>query len=250
MLSVASMMPLRTPGVSTTPTTQALQAQNDPNVEMLKSMFPDVERDVLLQMLSYHSGNVERVINTILDTTADVPAEEADAQVARNLQSEQDEEMAKAIAASMQAEDERRKQKELPAVAARAVSDTAARAKAFLAKVTPKRAGGSTSTHGVRLLDSPLEVGSMPLAYDLRPIEVPTYAPPPTPAYTAPEVNDAHDVSDAPEPPPAEQSNRYSSRMDRARSANRQRLSSSSTPPTAQATLAPLQASVPVGALV
>lgn len=265
MLNVASMVPMRTSRahadvIVRPPPAAPMPPRNDAHVEMLKAMFPDVEADVLMQMLSYHNGDVERVINTMLDTTADVTQEEdADAEIARQIQASQDEEMAKAIAASFDAEDDRRRRNDPTVRAANATASAASAtvkvvtdaSKAFLAKVTPagrRAAGLSTTTstsHGVRLLDSPLVAGNLP--YDMSPLSVPTYAPPATPVYVAPPPTDPiPDVSDEPGPPaPTEPNNRYSSRMDRARAANRQRLSSSPPAPPAQASVV-----VPVGELI
>ena len=211
-------------------------------IEQLRQIFPDVEADVLAQLLSYNDNSVERVVSAMLDVSAELPQEEVDADFARRIQDEQDEEMAKAIHASLQQElreeQERRKKQELPAKAARAMTAASASAKALLQRVrsssaTPRQ----TSTHTARLLESPLET------YDMNPVEVPAgmpnYTPPVATTPAEPRPNDAVHPSSV--TPTIDTGDRYSSRLDRARSANRMRSRTATGSPTAdQAPLAPL----------
>ena len=225
-------------------------------IEQLRAIFPDVEADVLAQLLSYNDHSVERVVSTMLEVSAEQLQEEVDANVARRIQDEQDEEMAKAVHNSLQQElreeQERRKKQELPAKAARAMTAASASAKALLQRVRP---GSSTSrqttyTHSAPLLESPLET------YDMNPVQVPAgmtiYTPPLVSTPAEPRLNDAVDTSFV--MPTVDTGDRYSSRLDRARSANKMRSRTATGSPTAdKAPLAPLVAltpAVPEGELI
>merc|ERR1719484_273099 len=74
--------------------------------EEMRLMFPDVEADVLAAVLAYHGGNIERAVLALLDESSaheDESAGETDASLARRIQQEQDEEMAKAVQESLEA---------------------------------------------------------------------------------------------------------------------------------------------------
>lgn len=213
--------------------------------------------DTLSLVLGHHSGDVQAAVAALLDSSAVAPDDgaSADADMARRIQLDQDEEMAKAVQASLEEEarvaEERRKQADPIVQASKAVNSGVAQAKAFMQRVALGRKPPA-EVHGARLLDAPLEISSD----DFRPIA--NYAPPtvadlmnaaPQPP-PPPVVNPAMvDVSDDAPPlmaPPAPQAdamttNRYSSRVDRARSANRARVSSPPAP--MMATLVPLDAS-------
>merc|ERR1719181_2396201 len=111
------------------------------SVDVLKSMFPEVEADVLMQLLAFHNGDTERVIDMMLDTTAALQDEaETDAAIARRIQAEQDEQMAKAVQASLEeeikAEEAARRHETDPLErTARAVGSAADMTKAFLQRV-------------------------------------------------------------------------------------------------------------------
>lgn len=255
----------------------------DGNVELLKGMFPEVDVDTLSVVLGHHSGDVQRAIDALLDSTAALPdASNVDADMARNIQLEQDEEMAKAVQASLEeearAEEERRKAQDPLVQASKAAAIAADKTKAFGASLMQKmrQAQGRkppSELHGARLLEAPLEVSSdafRPIANYAPPtvadMMMPMAAPPANPAM-------AVDVSDAPAPPPpaappaqplmapappllqhgapANTANRYSSRVDRARNANQQKRVSISTAAAAPepliADLAPLSISPTYG---
>lgn len=232
----------------------------DSNVELLKGMFPEVDADTLSVVLGHHSGDVQRAIDALLDSTAAVPDEaNVDADMARNIQLEQDEEMAKAVQASLEeearAEEERRKAQDPIVQASKAAALAADKTKAFGATLMQKmrQAQGRkppSELHGARLIEAPLEVNSdafRPIANYAPPtvadMMMPMAAPPTNPAM-------AVDVSDGPAPPTApparplmapappllqhgatsNTANRYSSRVDRARNANQQKRVSISTP--------------------
>lgn len=255
-MATMTMMPTSIlPGPRATSPTPTPRAVDDASADALAAMFPDVERAVLAQLLVYHDNDLGRVVDMMLDTggaDADVDVArqlqdvgDSDADVARRLQDEQDEEVAKALHASLQAElkaeDEAKRQKALPAVATRTVSSASVRAKKFLMQRMPRSSTGrqQTSTHETRLLE-PLEGESDGGAsYDLRPLDVSEYAPP------------ALTTEGAPSPPAGDgaasvdSGARYNARLDRARSANRvraqSRLSSSSSPESQhESTVVPL----------
>lgn len=229
-------------------------SDHQPNgaLEQLAAMFPDLESDILAQLLAHNDNDVERAALALLDvgvTDAEQQLAEADASAARRMQQESDEEMAKALQASLEeeekAEEERRKQEALPAVAARAVNS----AKTWLAKVRAPGAANFTSTHSTRLLETPLDVSDLP--YDMSPLS-PTYTPPaavaaespppPAAALIAPTCSGAPTAAAL---APADSSARYNSRLARARESNRARSQSLTSTPAVEASLAPLQMAVP-----
>jgi len=191
-----------------------------PELEALRAMWPDLGLDVLAELLSYHK-DVDKVLDMLLDVDTS-----GDADFARTFQAEQDAAVAKSVHDSLQAElaaeAEAKRQQEMPQVAARAVSNASLRAKAFF--MQRRRAGSSgSSTHEARLLDAPIEIGdSSAAAYDMAPLQVPTYVPPPvaSEAPRPPPAADAAAVAPAGAPPPA----LYNSRLDRARNANANRV--------------------------
>lgn len=213
----------------------------------LKAMFPDIEAEVLSAVLAHHDGDIARAVSALLDFSAppdeaslEVDQQEQDAKMARCIQQELDAEVARAVQASLeqelQAEAERARERQLPAVAAKTVSSATERAKAFLQRVRPGASASQQSTHAARLLDAPLDAAT----YDMSPLAA-TYAPPsitaaPTPTPTPPVAGGGSPLE------PTTNPSRYSSRMDRARSANRNRMRTS-PPAEAHATLAPLQVS-------
>jgi len=207
----------------------------DPKVDTMKQMFPDIESDVLAQLLACNNNNVEAAVSILLDNSS--TPQDNDEQVARSIQQEQDEEVARSVHRSLQdelrlQEDRRRQQQALPAVAARAMTSASTSARALLQRV---RAGSTnqqrreTSTHAARLLDEPIES----VAYDMSPLAA-DYAPPSIMTH-----------GEAPLATSDATSTRYSARLDRARNANRERVVSrrqSSSPEVAEATIAPLRA--------
>lgn len=229
-------------------------AVDDSKADALQAMFPDMERAILTDLLAFHGGDVDRVVDMMLDVGGD----DADAALARSLQDEQDEQVAKALHNSLQdelkAEDAARRQQEPAAVAARTVSAASVRARKFLMQRVA-RGRQQTSTHEARLLE-PLDIsegeGGGAVAYDMRPLAVSEYAPPAL----------LTTVEGAPSPPAADvvvdSSARYNSRLDRARSANRVRAQSRlpmSTPESQRgggdsSSVVPLQAPVPEGQLI
>lgn len=245
---------------------------SDPNVELLRSMFPEVEADTLTALLIHHDADVQRVIDALLDMSAAtdagaIDASSRDAEMAARLQEEQDAEMAKAMQASLEqelrqedkAEAERRKQNAPHVQAAKAINTAADKTKALLSKIGMGRSSKPSETHGTRLIDAPLEVNTddfRPIADYAPPNLAATMAAPAQPTWT---TDTTVDVSDgtasatpslpggwgAPQAPPAPMTDvagRYNSRLDRARNANRARVSSASPPVAATATLAPLTA--------
>lgn len=200
----------------------------DPRLETLAAMFPEIEKEVLALMLSHHRGNIEAAVSSILDVSA-VPSEtvqEQDAMMARALQQEQDEQVARAINESLQQELKDEAARQLPARAERAISQVAtkgtASVKSLLQRLSAGKAGSSratsTSTHAVRLLQTTDEPHG---GYDTTPLSMPLtsplsseYAPPlvATPAASPAPITSSNSPMDA--------GARYSSRMERARSAN------------------------------
>jgi len=178
-----------------------------PSLQLLHTIFPDLAEDVLSDILAMHNDDVEAATIALIDDSVT----KYDAETARALQLEQDEDMAKAVQASitreLQAEAEARRQREFPAVASRAMSNTA---HMLLQRVTRKRAKGEN--HSVPLLETPTD------SLDTTPLDVPVNYSPPTmlPRAEQPSCNE-----DSQDP-----STRYSSRLDRARTANRQRTQS------------------------
>merc|ERR1719409_1367279 len=110
-------------------------------VDPLASMFPDIERDVLSQMLAANGGNAEQTIDVLLAGSSAAP--DSDIELARSLQAQQDAEVAKVLHDSLQrelkAEAEQRWQTSAPAKAAAATVQMADRAKAFLQRVRAKK---------------------------------------------------------------------------------------------------------------
>jgi len=192
----------------------------DPKIEMLSAMFPDIEKEVVGLVLAHHGGDVEAAVSAMLDVSAPAPVDvsdadaalarsiqddtDTDAELARRLQAEQDEAVAKAVHEELQRElkveaDARRR--EMPAQAAanaqKAVTNMSNGAKALLQRLRagPSAARGgastSTSTHGVRLLDAAADPSG---GYDTAPLSIgairspldAAYAPPSLGAVTTP----------------------------------------------------------------
>jgi len=193
----------------------------DPKVEALKAMFPDIEADVLAQLLSFNDGDVERAIETLLETTA-APAEsgvttaaaqvEFDEHLAREVQMELDNAVAQAVqqelTAEMRAEEERRRQNELSTRAMNSASAASKRliesAKAAKSSFMRPLSARTKKDHGARLLDGgegPSDAEPMSTVSPLSPL----YLPPP-PQYNAATPIDTSSTRDLSAPlslPPA-----------------------------------------------
>lgn len=213
------VMPLDTGLIRAPPTAPDTAS---PELEALRAMWPDVETEVLADLLAFHK-DVDKVVDMLLDADAS-----DDVELARRLQTEQDAEVATALHASLQAElqaeaaseAEAKRQQELPQAAARVMNSASTRAKNFLLQRRRNRPS-ETSTHEVRLLDAPLESGTTPATYDMTPLQVPAYVPP-----AAPSEATHPPVTDATPPRTTTEAALYNSRLDRARSANRVRQQS------------------------
>lgn len=265
------------------PPLQAPPALADPKVEQLRGMFPELDAEILESMLSFYAGDVEAAAMAILDVPGEDPAQQqqdVDESVARALQAEMDHEVARSVNAELQkelaAEAEAKRQQEPAVRAAKAVENAAGRAKSFLQRALSKK--GANSSHGTRLLDGAADVSDgNGAAFDFTPLSVPAYVAPAMPAaqvqpYAVPysEATDAAATTTA--APPAtlmsevssdRSSDRYSARLQRARTANLSRssivtggspavgTSPSATPPDTPLA-APLTATphVPVGELI
>merc|ERR1711988_854865 len=207
------------------------------DIKQLTAMFPSIDEDVLSQILAAHNNDAEAAALALIDF--EVTESDADADIARKLQLEQDEEFAKNVHESLQREMEAdaKKQQELPAVASRALSSAAQK---FLHRVSkPKQQ--ATSTHAAPLLDTPLKT---PLegSYDMRPLAASCDYAPPSMTVAQPKERRPNDSNSArSSASSADSSARYSSRMDRARAANRQRTRLSQT----HESIAPLQMAMP-----
>lgn len=221
-MATMTMMPLVAPMATTTPTNFA--APNpiaDANTAALKAIFAEVELDVLADLLAFHGNDVDKVVDMLLESSP-AAADDNDAEVARRFQQEQDEAVAKAVHASLQAEmkaeDEAKRQREPAVVAARTVGAASMRAKKFLMQRASRKS--TAASHEALLLEAPLEAP----AYDMTPLQAPAapaYTPPPVTTPSAASVA-TNDVTPAAAPAAA----LYSARMDRARSANRVRAQS------------------------
>ena len=246
-------------------------------VDSLRAIFPDLEADILAQILSAHGGDVERAIESLLESDpASGPgneggpnvnvAEASDEALARQLQEEMDRDVAQTVQQEIQAEltaEERAKRAaSLEGKTVAAVEKAAVGAKKALFRglgamgvTKPMLSARSQKTHGTRLLDADSAADEAYAGMD--PISSPLYtppalltasaqapaAPPPTQyAAAAPSATPPVDLSDpsmttAPlvmqtgsmsaAADPGATADRYSSRVARARAANRtsQRLS-------------------------
>lgn len=251
------LMPLPTiPMAMPMPTDQARTTNaytpSPDEIEALKAMWPDVEPEVLADLLTFH-GNVDKVVDMLLDVDTG-----GDDELARRIQADQDAEVAKAVHASLQAElqaeEASKREQELPQVAARAINSASIRAKRFLMQRARPSSATTSSTHAVRLLDRPSENGE---DYDMAPLQMPEYVPPSVATETQRSSPPAEAFAAPSEPAPA----LYNARLDRARSANRVRTQSRlnlankpteepSTPntPTVSCPVAPV--AVPEGQLI
>ena len=241
---------------------QAPPPLQDPKLEQLRAMFPEIEADCLEAMLSFHAGDVEAAVMAILDVPADAPPsqEDADASVARAMQTEIDEELARAVQKQMEDEDAARRQQEPGVRAAAAVESAAAKAKALMQRaMRPLSARGRSGTHATRLLDAPEASDSA--NFDFSPLQLPTYTPPAAMAPPAePAAADATQAEPSldlsSEPSSASPGgDRYSARLGRARAANQLSQRSLSRLPASEeasppAAAAPASVHVPVGELI
>lgn len=189
----------------------------DPKVDLLAAMFPDVAKDTLELVLSFHQGDVERSVASLLDNineSTDEPAESPagvaarqeqlglDAQVARQEQLEMDAQVAAMVHKQIQEEFRaERKSAELGPRALAAVS-------AFRQRLTARVATRQKRETHARLLSS--DSASADVVMPPSPL-VPEYSPP----LAVPPV------------PPSGTSPLYDSRIQRARQANSVRQSSS-----------------------
>lgn len=251
------------------------------DVVALKAVFPDIENDVLEAMLAHH-GNMERVVEALLDeSTGEVPgsdptaAEIADEDLARQVQEGLDSEVAAALQQELNAERQAvqtPRPTTSPQLAERMAAATAGTKRFFqpLLQRASRQLSAKTTRSGQaeRLLDDAAVASSdanQPLAspmysppYAAQPYLAPA-APlmPPTPAPPMPPPTSSTRAG-ADEPPAAAGSSpgliatpppsRYTSRVERARLANRTSSAaraSSASPPTSfdsplPSTLAPL----------
>lgn len=234
-------------------------AQPPSAVQQLSQMFPDLEHDILAAVLDSVGHDVERAVLTLVDAAADTQQAD-DERVVRQLQEQLDEDVARAVHASLQQElkaEAEQRRKEVAAKAVKTVGNASAGLRSLLQSAMRKGTnagrsslnplvGSTTSTHEVRLLDAPLESST----YDMSPLAAeytpPTVMPEVRPA-SPPDVSDDADGEDTSRTSTA----RYSSRMERAREANRQRRVTA--PGDAAAGLEPLRApavGVPEGELI
>merc|ERR550514_598099 len=150
------------------PTTQP--TQDTGQLELLKPMFPDVEADVLLQMLAFNNGDAERVIDILLSDA--VPQESVDAEMARCVHNTLQQELkAEAVA--------KRKALTDPVKAMSTASD---KAKAFLSKATKPaqakpilKAGHISSASLLSEAEAPLQMSPLEA---FQPLQVPAYRAP------------------------------------------------------------------------
>jgi len=104
---------------SVMPASPVIHRAVDPKVDLLAAMFPDVEKDTLELVLSFHHGDVERAVVSLLDNiseSTDAPAEspsgvaarqehlDLDAQVARQEQLDIDAQVAAMVHKQIQEE--------------------------------------------------------------------------------------------------------------------------------------------------
>ena len=209
MLSTATMPP----PLAFAPPAPPMSAE----LEQLKSIFPEIEQEVLAALLSGCEGRIETVVATLLDTTAADTTQEVDARIAVEAQQEIDEQLARVIQQELQKEmHDERKQSELGPRAAAAAAATAAALKKRLQglslsalPLTDKK----KKERSTRLLDadsaSEVHENIAPL-YSVSPLQE-AYTPP---VVAAPAVT-----------PLAASTDRYESRMSRAREANMRRNS-------------------------
>jgi len=229
-------------------------------VDQLRAMFPDIDQALLVDVLASHRGDVEASVMSLLELSSNTEttnaAEQQDADFARALQFEQDEEVAKALAATLQnemraaAEQEKKAQQEKKAGAGegRHRATMSGAAQKFLQGLQGRVTSSRASSHAAPLLDEPLD-RPLESAYDMTPLAVQPYTPPSTAAAetAAPRPSTSDDGHHS-----VDTSARYSSRLDRARKGNRQRTQSRLSQPSPeqpsnaplQASLAPLQASL------
>lgn len=207
-------------------------ALNDPKVEQLKAMFPEIDADVLASMLAFSNGNIEEACAAILDVAPAPTVEDSDAAMARAVQQELDAEVARAVQNDL---DEAAKAERAAALAkdptvraAKAVSAGASSTLSMLKKASARtltavgaRKAAPSSTHGVRLLDASAEPDGG--SFNFSPLQVPDYVPsalavPEPPAAQAPTplvrqpatAPHAQPAQPAPAPPAAAQPTRDS----------------------------------------
>lgn len=225
----------------------------DDSTTQLRSMFPDVDLAIITDILVNHQGNMEAAVLSLLEMSdTEAVTEERDRDVARTLQLEQDEVMAKALAATLQ--------EELNAEAAAQTQEKQARrstmglsaAQKFLKRVRERPTSTRADSHAMPLLDEPLDGPSN--VYDMTPLDAQQYTPPSATDTAVLDVvtTEAPISDDNGQRMTSTRPSQYSSRLDRARSANRQRtqsrLSSQAVPEQASASpllenVTPLQAS-------
>ncbi len=227
----------------------------DPStLAQLKELFPELEEDVLSQLLSYHQNNIEAVANALL--TPESTQEQEDADLAKRMQSEMDEEIAHAVQQTLTEEDERRRASEPGARLAAGVESALSRAKRLV-----QRARTYTSEGPRRMSTRLLEEGdSSSDRYNVAPIQAAQFSSPaqissyvpPHPAAPPPPRSQAYQAPAplvAPQQIPSENSsipayeqevtpapNVYGERLERARAANQgsyyaQRLPPIDNPP-------------------
>lgn len=232
------------------------------SIALLESMFPSIERDILAQMLDAYNGDATSLIDELLAAALageDNSQNAEDAEIARRLQLEADEQTAKALNARMQQQQQRAE----AATAARATAGAAlghagSRAKAILARVRAARNAKRPAAEvagRVSLLDHdgpPVDVSEE----DFRPVTPLTagYEPPPAAAAPVPTYAHVHvdtaagaTFSDAVLASALQTKERVSSRLERARSANKLKGRSLSVASVeAPTSAAPLSAAGPV----
>jgi hypothetical protein len=218
------------------------------NVTQLTALFPDIERDILEMMLEHH-GSVERVVSALLDENDDdalVDASTDDA-VARNLQENIDEELARAL----QQELNREGASDPPAsptvgaagqTAAAAAEKVVAGTKRLASTLQERIRRMSTKSRGAhaqRLLDDAAQSPDynepfqplQPLYTPPTPHSSPLTTPPPT---SSTRIGGDPAAPDDPTAPSAEGSaptpSKYTSRVERARLANRTKAMSTAQP--------------------
>jgi len=235
--------------------------------EQLKAVFPDVELDVLTQLLAFHDNDMEAVIDLLLDVGIVSNGPDggvgvdgiSDAEMARHMQQETDEQIARALDESIQHElaaqvaraaGEVKATQPTPA-ATRTVSNASLRARKFLMqRMRPSRSQiASTTTRLLDPADTPSAAGAGEGSYDLTPLQDSSYTPP----AMATDASTSSDEGSARVAPQLSTTAAalYNSRLDRARSSNRVRRADSgrlAQQPSAQ--LAPLQGLVPEGELI
>jgi hypothetical protein len=113
-------------------------------------MFPDLDADILSQMLAFHKGDVEHTIAALLETSADPdPAEtrgERNARASHTNATNLDEEYAFALQKELSEEEERKRQTELSSRAVDAtvkgVNMIADKTKGFLQRAVGRAVNG------------------------------------------------------------------------------------------------------------